>query len=107
MHNLLLVGLFLMALVTGIITGSLEQITTLRCVGIMAQSAFTPLQRGMDLGFGESDLLRGVAPDAELIAVLFEKQLRDDTMAQMAILAFILLDHLMGIFHRGVFLIEL
>jgi len=94
MHNLLFVYLFLVALVTGIITGRFEQITPLRCVGIMAQSAFPPLKRGMKLGFGESDLFRGVAADAKLIAVLFEKQLRDDTMAQMALLAFILLDHL-------------
>jgi hypothetical protein len=74
----------------------------LGCMGIMAASAFPPLQGCMDVRPVHSDLFLSMARVAELIAYLLQEKLGNDTVSKVTVLAFFLLDSRMDVFHLGV-----
>lgn len=106
MDDLFSKHLFLVALVTGFISRRVKKIAPFRCMGIMAGRAFPTLDRGMHLGLGQPYLVAGMATQTELVPFFFEKQFRDNAVAEMAIFTLLRLDHGMRVFHGPVFVVE-
>lgn len=106
-HDLFLIGPSRMALITDLVAFTGEQVRRLRRVGIMAEGALPRLERRMHARLVHPDLFFAVTSIAEVVSFLFQDQFRDDAVPQVAVLAFLLLDHGMHVFHREVLALEL
>jgi hypothetical protein len=69
---------------------------------VVATDTFSFFQRCVHHGFGQSYLLFFMATIAHLIPRFFEEKLRNDTVSEVALLAFFLLDGIVYIFHPEV-----
>lgn len=103
MNDLFSKALFFVTLETSFIPFRLQQVAELGSVGVMALNAFPPGQGRMHAGFIHPYLLFAVAGIADFISFLFQDQFGYETVAEMTILAFFLLDGGMDIFHYQIF----
>lgn len=78
MNDLLLIGVFRMALIAGLRAFCLEEMSPAGGVRVVAGGAFAGLQRGMHLGLVQPDLFFCVAGEAKVVPVFFQQELRDD-----------------------------
>src|SRR5512133_3990396 len=73
----------------------------------MTLAAFSGLERGVDIGLAEADLVLGVALQTDLVAILFQEQFGHPAVTEVAALALLLLDDRMQIFHGEIFVRKL
>lgn len=106
-HDLLLEGLLLMALIAEIVARGLQQMIGIARMRIVTERTLPRLQRRVDIGLGHADLLFAMTSIADLVADLLEHELGHDPVTKMAALAFLFLRHLVDMFHRKILLLEL
>src|SRR3990170_6165052 len=107
MHYFFLIGPSRMALIADLVAFTRKQVGRLRRVRIMAEGALPRLERRMNARLVHPDLFFAVARVAEVVSFFFQDQFRDDPVPEVAVLAFLLLDHGMHVFHREVLALEL
>jgi hypothetical protein len=103
MNDLLFVILFFVTLEASLIPFCLQQMTELGGMRVMALTAFTSLQSGMDIGFIHPDLISTVARIADFISFFLQNQFRYQTMSEMTILTLFLFHREVDIFHHEIF----
>jgi hypothetical protein len=105
--HLLFIIFLLMALITGLLPLSLQQMTCLGGMGIMAGCTSPSFQGSMNVGLVQTYFLFGMAGITDLIPLFFQQKLRNQAMAEVAVLAFFLFHNRMDILHRQVLIGEL
>jgi hypothetical protein len=104
MNDLLFKIPFFVTLKTGCVPFRLQQVVELGSVRIMALSAFPSPQGRMHIRFVHPDLFFAVAGIADFIPFFFQDQFGYETVPEMAVLAFLLFDGGMDVFHPHILL---
>ena len=105
--HLLFIIFLLMALITGLFPFSLQQMTCLGGMGIMAGRASSSLQSSMNIGLVQTYLLFGMAGITDLIPIFFQQELWNQAMPEVAVFTFFLFDDKMDILHPQILIGEL
>ena len=85
--HLLLIRLFLVARVARLRAFRLQEMAPLGAVRVVARGAFSRFQDRVDVGLVQPDLLLGMAGVAQFVPVLFQQELGNDPVPEVAIFA--------------------
>ena len=107
MHDLLLKKFLLVAAIADCVSFGQKHSRPLRTMSIVTLAASASLERRMDIGLGEADLVLGMAIKTNLVAILFQQKLRDAAVTNMTALALFLSDDRMQIFQGEILVREL
>ena len=99
MSYLLFIILLLVTLKASFVPFGLQKVTELGSMGVMTLTAFPSLQSSMDIRFIHPYLILTVAGIADFVAFFLEDELRNQSVPEMAILAFLVFDGCMDCFH--------
>lgn len=107
MNDLLLIGLFLVALVARFRAFRLEEVAPLGGVRVVAGDAFSGPQRGVHPGQVQTDLFFRMAGVAQVVPLLFQQELGNDPVPEMTVFALPVFHAGMNAFEGEIFLREL
>jgi hypothetical protein len=106
MHHFLFVDLFFMTLIADFLSLRFEQVLRLGGVRIVARYATANLQGGMQMRLVHSHLFRLVTRVTQVIPPLLQDKFGNDAVPKVTILALLVLEGRMYVFHSEVFVRE-
>jgi Na+/proline symporter len=102
--RLLFIILLFVALIAYLPSLRFQEISRLGCMGIMAEHTLPCLYGGVYIRHGHPYLFFAMACITKVVSLLLEEKLGNDTVANMAILAFLIPEGGMEVLHGKIFI---